>query len=282
MKITNVEDGKKKIYVQLNDVMMLMQLDGTIPVEVMNKIFSDVFIVTDENKFEFAEFVEPSTVEFFENCEWIPDFRHYRNMTEEEFLADGQAMADEMHALATRWNAMDEDTREKNGDVVQRYEQLEHKMHSTAEILWTKQGHRAMPFPIVPDYEGFKFAKHEGCPYIAQQGLNPLQILIFRIDGESLDEKRESFPQGMIQAVESVLVNDNLEHNEYFGDKFKRTRIVSDDGKYLVTTFKIVPPEAVQEKSNTKEDTNSPDTKTVDKPKSLAKRIKNWINRKIK
>lgn len=39
MKITNVEDGKKKVYVQLNDVMMLMKLDGSIPVEVMNKIF---------------------------------------------------------------------------------------------------------------------------------------------------------------------------------------------------------------------------------------------------
>lgn len=203
-------------------------------------------------------------------------------MTEEEFLADGQAMADEMRELATRWNSMDEDTREKNADVVQRYEQLEHKIHSTAEILWTKQGHRVMPFPIVPDYEGFKFAKHEGCPYIAQQGLNPLQVLIFRIDGETLDEKRESFPQGMIQAVESVLVNDNLEHNAYFGDKFERTRIISDDVKYLVTTFKIVPPEVIQEKSNTKEDTNSPNTKTEYKPKSLGKRIKNWINRKIK
>lgn len=43
---------------------MLMQLDGTIPAEVMEKIFSDVFIVTDENRFEFAEFVEPSTVKF--------------------------------------------------------------------------------------------------------------------------------------------------------------------------------------------------------------------------
>ena len=55
MKIINVEDGKKKAYVQLNDVMMMMQLDSLIPAEVMDKIFSKVFIVTDENRFEFAE-----------------------------------------------------------------------------------------------------------------------------------------------------------------------------------------------------------------------------------
>ena len=282
MKIVNVENGKKKVYVQLNDVMMLMQLDGTIPAEVMEKIFSDVFIVTDDNRFEFAEFVEPSTVKFFEECEWIPDFRQYKNMTEDEIIADGQVMANEMNELAVKWNGMNKNAREKNADILQRYEQLEFKMHSTAEILWTKQGHREMPFPIVPDYEGFKVAEHEGCPYIAQQGLNPLQVLIFRIDGEPLDGKRESFPQGLIQATESILINDNLEHNQFFGDNFERTRIISDDGKYLVTTFKIIPPKIAEEKEEVLEETNAPTTKSPDKPMSLAKRFKNWIERTFK
>lgn len=120
MKIVNIEDGKKKVYVQLNDVMMLMQLDSLIPAEVMDKIFSKVFIVTDENRFEFAEFVEPSTVEFFEGCDWIPDFRHYKNMTQEEIIADGQVMGDEMNELAVKWNAMDEGEREKNQHILQR------------------------------------------------------------------------------------------------------------------------------------------------------------------
>ena len=207
-----------------------------IPQDKIQMAFMNMFIVTDENRFEFAEFVEPSTVKFFEECDWIPDFRHYKNMTDDEIIADGQVMADEMNELAVKWNGMDEDTREKNADVIQRYEQLEFKMHSTAEILWTKQGHRVMPFPVVPDYDGFKVAEQEGCPYVAQQGLNPLQVLVFRVDGKKLDKKTESFPQGLIQATESILINDNLEHNQFFGDQFERTRAVSDDGKYLVTT----------------------------------------------
>lgn len=259
-----------------------MQLDGTIPAEVMEKIFSDVFIVTDENRFEFAEFVEPSTVKFFEECDWIPDFRHYKNMTDDEIIADGQVMADEMNELAVKWNGMDEDTREKNADVIQRYEQLEFKMHSTAEILWTKQGHRVMPFPVVPDYDGFKVAEQEGCPYVAQQGLNPLQVLVFRVDGKKLDKKTDNFPQGLIQATESILINDNLEHNQFFGDQFERTRAVSDDGKYLVTTFKIIPPKIVEEQEEVLEETNAPVTKSQDKPRSLAKRFKNWIEKTFK
>lgn len=279
MKIVNIEDGKKKVYVQLNDVMMLMQLDSLIPVEVMDKIFSKVFIVTDENRFEFTEFVEPGTVEFFEGCDWIPDFRHYKKMTEEEIIADGQTIADEMNSIGVKWNAMTAEEQEENENLLTRYRRLEFKMKSTAEILWTKQGHRVMPFPIVPDYEGFKVAEQEGCPYVAQQGINPLQVLIYRIDGTTLDKKRESFPQGLIQATESILINDNLEHNEFFGENFERTRIISDDGKYLVTTFRIIPE---PEKDNEKEvrvgqSTNLP----VDKPKSLGKRIKDWINKKF-
>lgn len=275
MKIINIEDGKKKVYVQLNDVMMLMQLDSLIPAEVMEKIFSKLFIVTDENRFEFAEFVEPGTIEFFESCDWIPDFRKYKNMTEEEIIADGQTIAQEMNSIGIKWNAMNEEEREDNEDLLTRYNRLEFKMKSTAEILWTKQGHRVMPFPIVPDCEGFKVAEHEGCPYVAQQGINPLQVLIYRLDGNTLDKKRESFPQGLIQSTESILISDNLEHNEFFGENFERIRTISDDGKYLVTTFKIIT--ELEKANETKKEQTS--TMSLDKPKGLRKRIKDWVNK---
>ena len=280
MKIVNIENDNKKVYVQLNDVMMLMQLDSTIPDEVMDKVFSKVFIVTDDNRFEFAEFTEPSTVDFFESCDWIPDFRYYKNMSEEEIIADGQNIADEMNSIAIKWNTMTDEEKDRNEDLLTRYNRLEFKMHSTAEILWTKQGHRVMPFPIVPDFEGFKVAEKEGCPYVAQQGLNPLQVLIYRTDGTSLDSKREIFPQGLIQASESILINDNLEHNEFFGKSFERTRFVSDDGKYLVISFRILP--ELEKDNNLVVDSSESKSIAVDKPKSLAKRIKDWINNNLR
>lgn len=284
MKIVNIENGKKKIYVQLNDVMMLMHFEETIPAEVMEKVFSNVFIVTDDNRFEFAEFVESGTVKFFEECDWIPDFRKYKNMTEEEIIADGQTIGQKMNEIGMKWNSMSEEERENNQDMLTSYEKLEFKIKSTAEILWTKQGHRVMPFPVVPDYDGFKLAKHEGCPYIAQQGINPLQVLVFRIDGAKLDEEKEDFPLALIQTTESLLINDNLEHNEFFGEDFNMTRSLSEDGKYLVTTFKINPP---QEKEDTMEneiqqDTDSNGRTQKNEPKSLVKRIKAWINRRFK
>ena len=159
-----------------------------------------------------------------------------------------------------------------------KYKRLEYKMHSMAEILRIKQGNMVVPFPIVPDSDGFKVAEKEGCPYGAQQGINPLQVLIYRLDNTPLDAKRESFPQGLIQATESILINDNLEHNQYFGNQFEGIRTVSDDGKYLVTTFRIIPEQREEKKVNEENNTNV----QLDRPKSLGKRIKNWFNKNFK
>lgn len=272
MKIVNVEDGKKKVYVQLNDIMMMMQFGSPIPSEVMEKHFMNMFIVTDENRFEFSEFTDPHTVEFFEQCEWIADFREFKDLTEEEIIAKGQEIGQLMNEVAMHWNGMTPEEREANEDVYNRHECLEFKMHSTAEILWTKQGHRVMPFPTVPDYEGFK-VNNDDCEYMAQQGLNPLQVLIFRKDGKVLDEKKEVIPQGLVEAADMILVNSNLEHNEFFGD-FERSRKLSDDGKYVVTTFRIITPEE-KDKINGVTKANAPEGKMT-----LGKRIKNWFNRK--
>ena len=272
MKIVNIEDGKKKVYVQLNDIMMMMKFGSAIPSEVMEKHFMNMFIVTDENRFEFSEFTDPHTVEFFEQCEWIPDFREFKDLTEDEIIANGQKIGQLMNEVAMQWNGMTPEEREENEDVYNRHESLEFKMHSTAEILWTKQGHRVMPFPTVPDYEGFKVDNGDS-PYMAQQGINPLQVLIFRKDGKVLDEKKEVIPQGLVEAAEMILVNSNLDHNEFFGD-FERSRKLSDDGKYVVTTFRIITPEE-KDKRNGVIKSNTPEEKMT-----LGKRIKNWFKGK--
>ena len=272
MKIVNIEDGKKKVYVQLNDIMMMMKFGSAIPSEVMEKHFMNMFIVTDENRFEFSEFTDPHTVEFFEQCEWIPDFREFKDLTEEEIIANGQKIGQLMNEVAMQWNGMTPEEREENEYVYNRHESLEFKMHSTAEILWTKQGHRVMPFPTVPDYEGFKVDNGDS-PYMAQQGINPLQVLIFRKDGKVLDEKKEVIPQGLVEAAEMILVNSNLDHNEFFGD-FERSRKLSDDGKYVVTTFRIITPEE-KDKRNGVIKSNTPEEKMT-----LGKRIKNWFKGK--
>lgn len=272
MKIINIENGVKKAYVQLNDIMMMMQYGGIIPKEVMDKCFMNMFIVTDENRYDFVEFSDPHAVEFFEQCEWMADFREYKDLNEEEIIAKGQDISELMNQIATQWNGMTPEEREANEDVYTRYESLDFKIKSTAEILLTKQGHRVMPFPIVPDYEGFKVDNGD-CPYMAQQGINPLQVLIFRKDGQVLDEKKELIPNGLVEAAEEILINSNLDHNEFFGD-FERSRKISEDGKYVVTTFRIITPQEKNKRNGIINSNNS------DEKMTLCKRIKKWFKGK--
>ena len=112
MKIVNIEDGKKKVYVQLNDIMMMMQFGSPIPSEVMEKHFMNMFIVTDENRFEFSEFTDPHTVEFFEQCEWIVDYKQYRGLSEEQIIECGQQIGAQMNEVAMKWNGMTPEQRE--------------------------------------------------------------------------------------------------------------------------------------------------------------------------
>ena len=151
MKIFNTEDGKKKVYVQLNDVMMIMQYESIIPAEVMAKHFTKIFIVTDENRFEFVEFTDLLTIEFFEQCDWIPDYKKYKDLAQVQIIESGQQIAEKINEFAAKWNSMTIEQRENNQKMSFEHEKLEFKRHSLAEILWTKQGHRNIPFPIVPD-----------------------------------------------------------------------------------------------------------------------------------
>ncbi len=273
MKIINFEDEKKVAYVQLNDIMMLMRTNSLIPAEVMEKCFNEVFIVVDENRFEFKRFEDEGCVEFFEGCDWIPDYRIYREMSEEQIIADGQEIAEEMNQVAKKWNAMTEDEREKHSELADRHEKLEHKMHSTAEILWTKQGHRVMPFPVVPDYKGFTLDNDDSI-YMAQQGINPLQVLLFRKDGKKLSNTQDTnIPMGLIQGIDSLLIMHNTEKNEFFGN-VERTRELSDDKKYFVTTFKIIPKMEDVKEQNMEVKTND----VMVKRKTIGTRIKDWLN----
>lgn len=273
MKIFNEENGVKKVYVQLNDIAMLMHSDTLILASVMKRFFYDVFIVTDENRFEFCEFTDPEELEYFEGMDWIVDYKKYRNLTEEQLIAAGQAIAEEMNQIAQTYNSYTPEEREQHQDMLARHEHLDYKMKSLAEVLWLKKGIRIMPFPVVPDSDGATLvADDDHFAYVAHQGLNPLQMIISRKDGKKMDVSTTSIPMGFLQSADMIVVNQNLENNEFFGD-FELKRELSEDGKALLTTYRIITKEE-------KEDHSLAATKAKEEEKEnrkLSKRIFNGL-----
>ena len=57
-------------------------------------VFGDVFIVTDDNRYEFVEFSNPEDVEFFKSCDWIINYHDFDEMAEEEIINYGSKIND--------------------------------------------------------------------------------------------------------------------------------------------------------------------------------------------
>ena len=272
MKIFNVENGVRKVYIQLGDVAALMCSDEVIPVSMVTDLMSNVFIVANDNRFEFCELSKPGELELLERVDWIIDFKKYIHLSEEELEEEICKIKNEMEELRITYNNLsDEERFERQGDIV-RYDCLEHKLASVNEILLIKQGIRIMPFPIVPDSDGLSL-DNDNYPLIARQGINPLQMLIYRKDGKTFEDDNMDISQAFLQATDMLIVNQNLESNEYFGD-FEITRKLTEDKKYLVTTFRIMSKSEINHRYLTENNSKNKD--------SIGKRLVNRITKLFK
>lgn len=237
MKIFNVENGVKKVYVQMNDIMMLTHSDISIPASIFEKVFGDVVIVNDSNRMDFVEFTQPNEVEYFDSLDWIVDYKQIRYLSKEEIMEKRQEIANEMSEIAHRSISMPDENDKDYQSLIQRLEILEYKIKSLAEILWVKQGHKQMPFPVVPDSDGFSFVGDDNCEYEIRASLDPNKILLFRKDGKKLSND-DRIPQGLLQMGMSIAIMERNEKNAFAGD-YEMSNSLTEDNQYFVTEFKV-------------------------------------------
>lgn len=250
MKVFNVEDNKEVVYVQLDDLAVLTHSDEAIPACIVTQVFGNgIVIINGSNNSEFVRFDDPVAIKFFKDADWIINFKDYYKLSEKELMDHGQAIQDEMNEIANKFNALPLEERKKNMDLRNRHELLDHKFAALPRVLWFKQGFISIPFPEVIDNDGFKIeADDKSAGYEVKQGINPMQVFLYRTDGQELKEN-DKIPMGLLQSALSLLIMNNMECNEFLGD-FEETKKLSDDGKALITSVKIKTKE--EEKENNK------------------------------
>lgn len=250
MKIFNIENNKEVIYVQLDDLAMLMHSNEVIPAVIVNEVFGNGIVIIDSrNRNEFVRFDDDVAVEYLKNADWIVDFKAFYKLSEDVLVSHGEVINDEMNKIANEFNSYPPEERKNHIDLRDKHDLLEHKFLSLPKILWFKQGFMAIPFPEVIDSDGFVIKPDDSnSPYEVRQGLNPYQSFLFRTDGKALTDEEE-IPLGLWQSAQSLLIMNNMECNEFFG-QFEQTRKLSDDKKYFITTLKNITKE--EEKEQTK------------------------------
>lgn len=140
------------VYVQKNDIAYLNQTDLAIPASIFMKVFGDIFIVDDSNRYEFIEFDAPEEIDFFKAVDWMIDYNEVKALSEEEIISLGKSIIEEKNSIAQKFNFMALEERKRNMNMVSQCELLDFKMYSLRDVLWFKQGHIKMELP-----EGVEF-----------------------------------------------------------------------------------------------------------------------------
>lgn len=142
--------ANNKAYIQKNDLAYFMKgFEGvTVPSSIIDKIFGNVFIVTDKNRYEFVEFSSLEEINFFKKCDWMIDYNLFDGMTEDEIIDYGCQINTEKNKIIASFNELSEKEKEKQyTQVSTKIELLEFKMWSVRDVLWHKQGHLKFPLP---------------------------------------------------------------------------------------------------------------------------------------
>ena len=233
MKIFNEEKGTKKVYVQLNDIATLLQSYTQIPSYINERITNDNIVITDNNLMDFIEFSDPKEIEFFESVDWIIDYKELRDLSESEFKKKKDDIADEMNRIMEGFSVLSD---EEKGRLITVYNLLNYKLMYMCEIERVKKGTYKMPFPVVPDSDGFSFIGDKDFEYTIKASLDPNKILLFRKDGEKLSP-HEQIPVGFIQMGMTIAMMEKKDSNVFSGT-FEVSHSLSEDNQYFVTEFK--------------------------------------------
>lgn len=152
--------ANNKVYVQKNDLTYLLHNAKEIPASIFEKVFNGIFIVTDDNRYEFIEFSKPEEIEFFKKNEWMVDYNSLDGMTEEQIIEYGIQINKKRNKIAESFNKLSKKEREKQYDEISsQIDLLEFQIMSVRDILWHKQGNLKFDLPEGTNASYFKKEK---------------------------------------------------------------------------------------------------------------------------
>lgn len=151
-----------KLYIQKSDVAYLDMSDVAIPSFVYHKLYGNGSkIVGEFNELEFEEYSDKAVADFFKSLSWILDYDEVKDLTDEEIDSLGEELIDQRNSIASMYNGMSQEEREKNQSLPTQCELLEYKVRMLREFYLYKNGKSKMQLPkeIVPEVKKSKGIK---------------------------------------------------------------------------------------------------------------------------
>lgn len=267
MKIFNKEQDKEKVYVQLNDIMELIQSNKPIPASIIDKLFGqEMLIVDDENRDDFVEFDKKEEINFFKKQDWIVDYKKYRDLSPEDLKLLMEDTVKRLDEITIEYNKITNDDKSKRAKLYDEYGLLDYKIGGMQQIMRIKKGEYNPPFPIVPDSDGFSLGcDDEKNPYKLCISLDPNKYLLYRTDDVKLDENT-CVPENFIQTGLCLAFMERKDIPSSGDGEISFD--FSSDNKYLIIDTKL------------KEHVEDKEIQNQDESKGLVKYFKRLFKRK--
>ena len=242
MKLFNIENGKEKVYVQYQDLMEIINGEmgnNGFPASLMDKLFASgqPLFVSDHNRWDFVEFDKPADIEYFRSQKWILDIKEYRGLSFEGMQAKSGELVDKHNALCVELKDLSEEEldgrKEDVADVIA-YRNIYHTLPELSHVL---RGLKKMNFPVVVDSDGYDCGSND--EYEAKSSLDPNKIIIRRKDGQPLNKGKVSR-----KFIKEVIANGAVGMSEAratFCTVGNAKYSISEDGMYIVLTYKVEP-----------------------------------------
>lgn len=227
MKIFNGDENNKKVYVQLNDLAMLYNMNIEIPSSI-NSIFANKLLKYSKKNNTFLCFEDKESLLFFNSVDWIIDFKKYRKMNEYETINQGVKVENEINDIIK--------SNKKNYKSNNNYKLLNYKRSSIADMLLYKIGIYNYYFPNVIDSNGITI-DNKNSNYIAQSTFDKNKIFISLKNNECINN-----PDNISILVISDFIRDFLKTQYDNEMDFNMENIsLSADKKSLIVTFESFP-----------------------------------------
>lgn len=144
MKITRND----KVYVQINDIMLLSRYLTRLPVWFLDEITrGGAFTCSDYNRFEFMTFTSPEAIEFFKGIDCLLDFDEVKDMSLSELIETQKRLIDEHDAKAGEYNALSHDERITKSGLREEIILSGIKVYSLEDFIAYRRKKLSMTFP---------------------------------------------------------------------------------------------------------------------------------------
>lgn len=239
MKIFNIENGKEKVYVQLNDMMMLNNSDEVIPASIYEKVFlPGTLVVNDSNRMEFIEFSKPEEVEYFKTLDWIVDYKELRKLSKDEMQTKYEEESAILDQIASEYNETPPENKKIRHSTLKRFDLQRYKLAYYSEIYAIKYQEEEVAFPVVPDSDGFSFTGDDNSyPYEIRASLDPNKLLFMKTNGEKFS-RDESIPYNFYNSGIAVAIMEIKSDDDDNSATMDISNSLSEDEKYIIIEFR--------------------------------------------